>query len=347
MTTNFTDVADADVIDAEKTAVAEYKPFYTQLADLEKNNALIVFDYSTSKGNKEARSHVHTLRLTKGALERARKAAKDESLRIGRAIDSEARQIEGRIDAMILVHQEKLDEIDQRERDREQALHERVQSVVNFGAQAETAAQFQEAIAGLEQIAIDDTWQELTASAAKAKDARLGELRTMLTAAVQFEAEQAELARLRAEAEARAQQERDEAVAKAAVERANAEAEARAQQEREAAARRELELKLQAENAERRRIEAEQKAEQDRKDAANRAAEDKARAVKAEQDRVAAVARMEADARAAREADIQNRAAVNRAALAALVVGGVNEEAAKTCLKLIANGKVPAVHIDY
>ena len=66
-----------EILDAPKSAVAAYQPFYAQLAELETNNARLVFDYESKKGNKEARSHVNTLRLTKGALERVRKAEKE------------------------------------------------------------------------------------------------------------------------------------------------------------------------------------------------------------------------------------------------------------------------------
>lgn len=343
-----------ELLDAPKSAVAEYQPFYAQLAKLEQDNAALVFDYESKKGNKEARSHVNTLRLTKGALERTRKAAKEESLRIGRAIDSEAKEIGGRIEAMIAVHQAKLDEIEQREKERVANLNTRLSAIFNHGAESANSQEFKRAISTLEQIAIDDTWQELTADAAKAKDARLAELRAMLGDAEKYEAEQAELARLRAEAEARAQKEREEAIAKAAEEKARAEAqralqeaERKAQAEREAAARRELELKLQAEQAERRRIEAEKKAEQDRKDAIAKAETDKQLAVQAEKDRVAAVAKAEADAQVKREADKAHRAKVNRAALAAMVEGGIAEDCAKACIKLIATGKIPAVQITY
>ncbi len=354
-----------EVLDAPASAVAEYQPFYAQLAQLEKDNTALAFDYESKKGNKEARSHVNTLRLTKGALERTRKAAKEESLRIGRAIDAEAKEIDARIDAMIAVHKVKLDEIEQREKDRLATLRARLSAVANHGAESSKSQDFKDAISALEQVAIDDTWQELTADAAKAKDARLAELRTMLAEAEKYEAEQAELARLRAEAAARAQQEREEAIAKASAEKARAdaaaeaereaakarkaieEAESKAKQEREAAEKRELELKLQAENAERRRVEAEQKAEQERKEAIAKAEAEKQRAVQAEKDRVAAIAKAEADAQAKREADKEHRAKINRAALNALVAGGIAEDCAKACIKLIARGEIPAVQITY
>lgn len=354
-----------ELLDAPKSAVAKYQHFYAQLAQLEKDNAALVFDYESKKGNKEARSHVNTLRLTKGALERTRKEAKEESLRIGRAIDAEAKEINARIEAMIVVHQTKLDEIERREKDRIDALKMRLDEISAWGFGDVAATQIKASISTLEKLSIDDSWKEFTADAAKSKDARLEQLRADLATREKYEAEQEELARLRKEAEERAQRERDEAIAKAAAEKAAAEAAARAEQEaakarqaieaaelkakqeREAAERRELELKLQAEQAERRRVEAEQKAIRDAKEAAERAEQEKQRAIQAEKDRVAALAKAEADEQAKREANKAHKAKINNAALAAFVAGGISEDCAKECVKLIASGKIPAVQINY
>jgi hypothetical protein len=365
-----------EVINKEESAVAEYRPFYAQLVELEQKNATLVFDYESPKGNKEARSHVNSLRLTKGALERTRKAAKEESLRIGRAIDAEAKEINARIEAMITVHQTAIDAIEQREKDRVAALATRLHELANTGAAAHTATEMAEAIAGLEPVVIGDDWQEYKPQALEAKDNALRVLRGRHVERVEHEAREAELARLRAEAAERERVEREAAIARAAEERARAEAaraaqeaEARAAAEREAAARRELELKLQAEQAERRRIEAEQRAEQERIEAAARAQRQEqeakeraerqakeaaaaaerqaAEAVRREQERVAAQQAAEAAEQARRERDKKHKAAINRAALNALVAGGMTEESAKVAVTLIASGKVPAVSIAY
>lgn len=354
-----------EVLSKEESAVAEYRPFYAQLVDLEQKNATLVFDYESPKGNKEARSHVYALRQTKGALERTRKEAKEESLRVGRAIDAEAKEIAARIDSMIGVHQSALDAIEQREKQRVADLAERLTNLRNTGAGTVSAADLADAIAHLEPLVIGDDWEEFKPQALEAKDQMLRDLRQRHAERVEHEAKEAELARLRAEAAERERLEREAALVRAAEERARVEAaraaleaEARAAAEREAAARRELELKLAAENAERRRVEAEQRAEQERIEAAARAerqaaiAEEHARrqalqAVEDEKARVAAVELAAAAEQARREKDRKHKSAVNRAALAALVAGGLSEECAKQCVTLIASGKVPAVSIAY
>lgn len=365
-----------EVLNREESAVAEYRPFYAQLAELEQKNSTLVFDYESPKGNKEARSHINTLRLTKGALERTRKSAKEESLRIGRAIDGEAKEISARIEAMITVHQSAVDEIEQREKQRVADLAERLANLRNTGAAANTAKKLAEAIADLEPLVIGDDWQEFKPQALEVKDDLLRSLRVRHAEYVTDEAKEAELARLRAEAAERERLEREAAIVRAAEERARAEAaraaqeaEARAAAEREAAARRELELKLQAETAERRRVEAEQRAEQERIEAAARAerAEQEAKeraerqakeaveaaerqaaeAVRREQERVAAQQAAAAADLARREANRAHKAKINRAAVAAMVAGGLTEECAKQCVTLIASGMVPAVSISY
>ena len=357
--------SEMEVLNKVESAVAEYQPFYAQLAELEQKNAALAFDYDSPKGNKEARSHVNTLRLTKGALERTRKSAKEDSLRIGRAIDAEAKEINARIEAMITVHQEAIDAIEQREKDRVAALATRLHVLSTTGAAAATAAELASTIAELEPVVIGEDWQEYKPQALEAKDSTLRVLRVRHAECVEVEAREAELARLRAESAERERVEREAAITRAAEERARveasraaAEAEARAAAEREAAARRELELKLAAENAERRRVEAEQRAEQERteamaraeraaQEAAARAEREAAEAVQREQDRVAAAARAEAAELAKREANKAHKTKINRAALSALVEGGMSEECAKQCITLIASGKVPAVSISY
>ncbi|MHA6128867.1 hypothetical protein ACX3YD_22230 [Pseudomonas fluorescens group sp. PF-1] len=164
-------------------------------------------------------------------------------------------------------------------------------------------------IGAFEGIVIDGDWLgEHEAEALRLKADTLAMLRTALEKRTKYEAEQAELVRLRAEAEAQAQRDREAQIAREAEERTRREAEERAQAERDAAAkreaeakaaadRRELELKLAAEQSERaaaqaarEKIEAEQRAAQQKIDDEKRHQQAMARA---EADRVAAEQRAE------------------------------------------------------
>jgi colicin import membrane protein len=361
-----------EILDAQTTQVAAYQPFYGELAKLEQDNAALVFQYETPKGNKEARSHVFSLRKTKGALEKVRKEAKAESLRIGRAIDSEAAEIEARIEAMITVHQLEIDRVEQIEKDRIAALDARMNEIELLKLHGGTSIEYRAEIERVQAIEIGADWQEYMARATTAKAAMLEQLAKHFADAEQREAEAAELAILRADAEARAQAERDAAIAKAAAERARAEAEAkaaaeaekarkaleaaeseakrkeqeaalamqqerdRAQQEKEAAARREMQLKLQAEEAERRRVSEAQEAERRVQEAAEH-----------ERAKIAAEAKAAADAQEARERNRAHKAKINREAVASLVAGGIAEDVAKSVVTMIAQGNVANVDISY
>ncbi|MEB5935518.1 hypothetical protein MXL15_25355 [Pseudomonas mosselii] len=227
-------------------------------------------------------------------------------------------------------------------------------------------------IAEAEGIQLGAHWEEFEAEAGAVKDKVLTALRAALTKREAFEAEQAELAQLRAQAEAREKADREAAIAREAAEKAKREADERAANERAAAARREqelldqaaaqereaenqrLQLKLQAEQAERARIQAEadrvaaeQRAEQERQAAARRAEEAAEQARQEERRRADAAAAEIVRQQEARERDVAHRRSINRAALDAFVAGGMTEECAKQAITLIAERKIPNITIQY
>ncbi|HDS1695778.1 MULTISPECIES: hypothetical protein [unclassified Pseudomonas] len=227
-------------------------------------------------------------------------------------------------------------------------------------------------IAEAEGMQLGAHWEEFEAEAANAKDKVLSTLRAALQKREQFEAEQAELARLRREAEERAEQDRIRAAQEAAVEAERQRVAQEQQAEREAAAKREqdlkdqaaaqereaesqrLQLKLQAEQAELARIQAEadrvateQRMEQERLAAARRQEEAAEQARQEERRRADAAAAEILRQQEAREADKAHRASINRAALEAFVAGGMTEECAKQAITLIAQRKIPNIAISY
>lgn len=148
--------------------------------------------------------------------------------------------------------------------------------------------------------------------------------------------------------------EHERRIAEEAAERAVREAEQRAEAERQAAARREAEAKLAQERAEREAIEAKERAERAEREAEERAkqAAEQARQQEIARQRAAEKAAAEAKAKAdaeevARQQNTEHKKAVNNAALAALVAGGIDAEVGKSILKMIATGKVPNVSINY
>ena len=161
-------------------------------------------------------------------------------------------------------------------------------------------------------------------------------LDTAITAADEYEQQQAEIQRLQAEQAAREQAERDAKIAAEAAEKARAEAEAKAKAEREASERARIEAQLRAEQAER-----------DKQTAIEQAEAREAAAIAAERQR-AEQAQHEAEAAAAaRAADIENQRRVNREILAAMRASGIDEAAAIAFLTQVAKGQVPHLKINY
>lgn len=250
-------------------------------------------------------------------------------------------------------------------------------------AETPTAAHVAQVIADLELVAIDDSWEEFLPEAAQAKDKSLATLRALLADRTQVEADLAAIAKFNAEQAVREQQERDAAIARAAVEKAQQEAAAAAQAERDAAAAREqalidqaaqaqreadqkardaeaaaanqaLQLKLAAEQAERQRLQAEadrvaaiQRAEQERVDAEQRQAQAVEQARKNELARQAAAVAFELEQAQAREADIAHKTAVLRSAKEAVIGAGITEAQAVAVINLIRKGLIPNVTLSF
>jgi len=355
-----------ELLDAEPiTAIVEYVPFYAQLAELEENNKKLVFNYSDKKDNKLARSHVFSLRKTKSSLETVRKDAKSESLRIGRAIDSEAAEIGLRIEAMIKVHQDQIDLIEKQETDRIKAIQARLTALkVSFPA-THSQAELKFHIATLEAVVIDKSWQEFIAEAAQAKDVSLAYHRNELADRIKHDNEAIELEKLRKEAAKRAQEDKDAAIALQAKDKAELAAKALIEQEAAKAARaiadaeiqakklkeeselRELKLKLDAETAERRRVESEQALAQSLKDAELREQQARLKAFDEERNRVKALAEAEEKLQQQREANKAHLRKINKSALDAFVNGGIDEDVAKLVITLIVNKNIPNIEIHY
>lgn len=217
-----------------------------------------------------------------------------------------------------------------------------------------TLEQLRQQLAEVEAFEISAALDEFEADAARGKDKALTALREQVARREKHEAELAAIAKFQAEQAEREQKEREQRIAQEATERAQREAEAKAQAERDAAAqrerdaqaaadRRELELKLAAEQSAKRELEAQQRAEQAERDAEAKAEQ----AAQAERQRqVDEQARIEADAKA-READTAHKKSINNAALAAFIAGGMPEDCAKQAITLIAKRQIPAITISY
>lgn len=313
-------------------------------------------DVSTKKGRDAIASIAHQVAKGKVAVDNLGKDLVAEMKKEPALVDAERKRWRDQMDAWKDEVRAPLTAWEEAEAARE-ARHKAGIEWFNLRAKEHHDLDLQELRASLAEVdskAVDQSWEEYEAEAHRAKAKALDALTSAVAAREKHEAEQAELAKLRAEAAAREQKDREERIAREAAERAQREAEAKAQAEREAAIkreadakaaaeRRELELKLQAERAEREKAEALQREQQAKADAERREAD----AVAAEQRRVAAIAEAEAHEAKRREADKAHKTAINRAALDAFVKGGMTEECAKLAVTLIAKKAIPAISISY
>ena len=321
---------------AKETALQVYSaangldPF---LAKIREEIDGFVPDVTTRKGREAIASIAYKVARSKTALDNVGKELVAELKEVPKKIDAERKRMRDLLDSWQAEVRHPLTEWEQREEMRK-AKHQAGIDQINLRLECRDldSIELKANIEWLEGLSIGADWEEFETEAARTKDKAMAALREALVAREKYEAEQAELERLRAEAAAREQKEREERIAREAAEAEHLAAERRAQEEREAAARRETEAKA---AAERRELEL--------RDAQRRAEE----AAAAERQRQAdEQARIEREA-AAREADKAHKKAINNEALAALVAGGMPVECAKQAITLIAQRKVPHISINY
>lgn len=371
----------ARIIDQNKpdAAVAIYNPFRQQLAEIKNHNAKLVFDYADPEGNKEARSHVYKLRQTKAAIDKARKAEKAASLEYGRKVDAEAAKLTEEIEEMIEVHAKPLEEQEAKEKARIDGIMATIngmtvtaESVIN-----KTSTQLLVRLTEITDIAIDNSFGEFLDQAKAARSIAVEYLTGAINLAEQRELDEAELTKLREEAEQRRLRDEEDARAAAAAqeekdrndrekqEQARRDDEARSAESRRIAAEkdaadkaaeaekrrvaneaaeRERLLKEQSERAEREKQALIDKAEQDRKDAEKRQQE----AVKAERDRIQRELNQKTVDDAKREADKEHRRKIHQEIVAGVMkASGVTTEQAQAIVVGICGDIVPHVKILY
>lgn len=327
------------------TAKEAVDPFLARIrAEIDK----FVPNIKTAKGRKEIASIARDVAKVKVGLEAIGKRLADEQKDIPKKIDATRKHIKDTLDKWRDEVRQPLTDWENAEEERKGRHASNINELKNLAATAGTDGRtvdlMRERLAEVKAEVVNDTvCEEFVSEYAVAKDQAIAALEAAIIAREKYDAEQAELAKLRAEAAERAQKEREEAIAKAAEAKAQAKAEADAKAERDrveaaakaqkdAADKRELELRLQAEAAERRALEAKQEAQREAERVARESAQKAAAELAAKQ---------------AREANTKHRGAINCAAMAALVEGGIPEDMAKKVVTLIASKSIPAVTISY
>ncbi len=220
-------------------------------------------------------------------------------------------------------------------------------------------------ISDLENWSIGSSFEEFEEQAKLAKFETLETLRKALVEREKYEAEQAELERLRQAEQERLQRERDERIAKEAADKARIEAEAKALAEKQ---RFEREQKEQAELAEHQKREAEQREarlkaekeaallreEQLKQQAIEREKQaeiDRKNAIEQERLRIEReqAAKEEAERKAEQErlANVEHMRSINNQILNKLCEIGLDEDQAKAVITAIAKNQIPNVSVKY
>jgi len=324
-------------------------------------------DITTVKGRKEIASIAHSVARSKTALDNIGKELVAELKDVPKKIDAERKRMRDLLDAW-------KDEVRKPLDDWQAAEDARIDKLQNgidwFNLRATEnadldAPELKASIAEVERIVVGEKWQEFEAEAHRAKAKAIESLGAALAKREAYDAEQAELTKLREEKEARDKKDNEDRIAREAAEKATREAEEKAQRERDAqqqkarddqaaAEKREADLKLQAAESERRaeqakreQVEAEQKAEQDRLAAIEREKQAVEKARLDEQARREAEAAEIIRQQKARQADVAHKSKILGEAKQAIMSMNVSEELAKAIVLKIARGEVPNIVINF
>ncbi|MGQ7247561.1 hypothetical protein ACUN9Y_09500 [Halomonas sp. V046] len=310
----------------------------------------------TNKGRQAYASMAHKIARSKTAIDNMGKELVADLKQLPKTIDAERKRWRDTLDGWRDEVRGPLNEWEAAEEARKERYESRIEALKSHVALAdgEPADMVAELINQAEKTKIDESWQEYEAEAHRVKEYVVSTLRVAFDRQQKHEAEQAELARLRAEAEAREQKEREERIAREAEERARREAEAAAQAERNAVAQREQAARDEAARKEREAREAAERREREHQEAmdkAQREAEQERQRIqdehrRMEEERLAEQRRQQEDA-VQRQANKEHRTRINRAALEAMIAGGMPEDCAKTAITLIAKGQIPSISINY
>lgn len=284
-------------------------------------------DASTDEGRATIKSRAHAVSRSKAALETVGKRLADDAKALPKKIDAGRRKFDEQLSAWRDEVRKPVTEWEAREAERCKKHEDAIGALRALAVTVQAENQALDRLEGT-KAAIEET--EVTAAACEefedgyrlAKDAALSAVNTAIERRRKFDADQAELARLRetqAAQEAKEREEKEAADRREREERIAREAAEKAQREAQAAAdARERELQRQVDEAAQRERHAQEARERETKETA------------------------------AREADRAHRQKVNQAAVFDLIhCTPINEEQAKAIVKAIAKGQIAGVSIRY
>ena len=246
----------------------------TILERIEADARSLVPDITTVKGRSAIAGLAAKVAKAKTYLDGMGKDLTADLKRQTGAVDAERKAMRERLDALKAEVRRPLDEWEQAEIDRVEAIRRRMTEFYLSLLDGHSSSVLSEWISETDAIAVDDSWAEFQGEAQAAKEACLYRLTQARDAALHREATAARIAAEAEAARAKAQAEREERIAREAAERATREAQdraraeaARAEQDRIALSRKQAEAiaahQKAAQEAERRARDAEDRAKRE------------------------------------------------------------------------------------
>jgi hypothetical protein len=330
------EIADQNVVVAAFRTPGGTNELFERIAQEARSH---VPDVSTKKGRDQIGSLALKISKSKTFIEKCGKElVADEKARV-KVIDDDRIATVKKFDELRNEILAPRDAWEQAEKDRVAKHEQAIVSIVFYktAAIADKDSQWLKGvIQNVESMVINDSFEEFEEQAKIAKYETLEYLRTTLSAREKYEAEQAELERLRQAEQLRQQQEREAQIARKAAEKATCEAEEKARLEAE---------RVQREKAESDQREARLKAEKEAAELrAAQAAENERKRIEAEQ---VAKAEAERKALAEREANVAHKKQICSEALKGLTDLGVDEAMGRMILNAINKKQVPHVSIKF
>ena len=317
------------------------------LADIKDRASSFVSDISTKTGRKETASFAMKIAKCKTAIDGIGKDRVSDAKAAIKIIDNQRKLVRDTLDELKEQVRKPLTEYENAEKMRVERLNNGVNAIRDVGDKfliewgSFALEELQEQILILDDKD-DGTWQEFNDAAVKAIKDSKEKIDQAITKRMAYDAEQAELEKLRKEAAERAQKERDGRIRKEAEEKAKQEAEIKAKREAEKVEAEKLRIIQEKEESERKAKEAEQRAQE----AEVRAKREAEEAVTRERERVAAEGKAKAAAQAKLEANKKHTSKIHEQIAEALETLSVKYSSSEMVEK-IASGDIPHLSINY
>lgn len=304
-------------------------------------------DISTNAGREEIKSLAYKIARSKTFLDDLGKKLGEEARVKLNAINAERKKACDHLDNLKEDFRKPLTEWENAEKNRVADHEKYLKNIVDIGIQVEMSWQTLTSEFINQQLGYLDSgnrnWEEFSIRAKNEIQITRIKLHEAIDRKTRHEAEQAELTRLRADAQERLKKDHEEKIAAAARHEAEQKAKAEAADAARKSEQDRLKIIQEKEESDRRAAQA----IKDREEAEARAEREKLEAVekekqRAERERLAAI-----EAEKVREKNREHAAKINNAVLTALSCIGVDEDMGKKIITEIVSGRVPHTKITY